>query len=70
MNAEDLAGTLTNIERRLTSFEETVQGVDSRLSRIEGIVQEMSRGLTRLTWAVNLSGSVITVLLGIMLAII
>jgi hypothetical protein len=38
LNAEDLAGNLTNIERRLTSVEETVQGVDSRLSRIEGIV--------------------------------
>jgi hypothetical protein len=70
MNAEDLEGTLTNIERRLTSFDETLQGVDSRLSRVEGIVQEMSKGLTRLTWAVNLSGSVITILLAITLAII
>jgi len=54
MNAVDLAGTF--------------QGVDTCLSRIEGIVQEMSKGMTRLTWAVNLSGSVITVLLGIALA--
>jgi hypothetical protein len=51
MNAEDLAGTF--------------QGVDSRLSRIEGIVQEMSKGLTRLTRVVNVSGSVITILLAI-----
>jgi hypothetical protein len=70
MNAEGLEGTLTNIESRLTSFEETVQGIDACLARVEGIVQEMSKGLTRLTWAVNLSGSVITVLLGIALAII
>ena len=70
MNADDLEGTLTNSERRLTSVEETLQGVDACLSRLEGIVQEMSKGLTRLTWAVNLSGSVITVLLGIALAII
>jgi uncharacterized coiled-coil protein SlyX len=70
MNAEDLEGTLTNIESRLTSFEETVQGIDACLSRVEGIVQEMSKGLTRLTWAVNLSGSVITILLAITLAII
>jgi hypothetical protein len=68
MNAEDLEGTLTNIERRLTSFEESVQGVDACLSRIEGIVSEMSHGLTRLTRAVNLSGSVITILLAIALA--
>ena len=65
MNAEDLAAALTIIESRLTSFEDTVRGVDSRLSRIESIVQEMSRGLTRLTWAVNVSGSVITILLAI-----
>jgi hypothetical protein len=70
MNAADLAGALTHIERRLTRFENTVQAVDLRLSRIEGIVSEMSHGLTRLTWAVNLSGSVIAVLLAIMLAII
>jgi hypothetical protein len=70
MNAEDLAGTLTNIERRLTSVEDTVQGVDAYLSRIEGLVLEMSHGITRLTWAVNLSGSVITVLLMIMLAMV
>jgi uncharacterized coiled-coil protein SlyX len=70
MNAEGLEGTLTSIESRLTSFEETVQGIDACLARVEGIVQEMSKGLTRLTWAVNLSGSVITVLLGIALAII
>jgi hypothetical protein len=43
MNAEDLAGTF--------------QGVDACLSRIEGIVSEMSKGITRLTWAVNLSGA-------------
>jgi hypothetical protein len=34
-----------------------------RLFRIEDIVQQMGHGLARLTWAVNLSGSVITVLL-------
>jgi hypothetical protein len=56
MNAEDLAGTF--------------QGVDACLSRIEGIVQELSKGLTRLTWAVNLSGSVITILLAIALAMV
>jgi hypothetical protein len=70
MNAQDLAGTLTNIERRLTGVEETVQGADFRLSQIEGIVLEMSDGLTRLTWAVNISGTVITILLAITLAII
>jgi hypothetical protein len=70
VNGEDLAGTLTNIESRLTSVEKTVQGADFRLSRIQGIVQEMSHSLARLTWAVSPSGSVITVLLAIMLAII
>jgi hypothetical protein len=70
MNAEDFAGTSTNIESRLTRLQKILQGFDLRMSRVEGIVQEMSKGLTRLTWAVNLSGSVITVLLMIMLAII
>jgi hypothetical protein len=69
MDADDLEGTLTNSERRLTSVEETVQGVDACLSQIEGIVQEMSKGLNRPTWAVNLSGSAITILLAIALAI-
>jgi hypothetical protein len=57
MDADDLEGTLTNSERRLTNFEESVQSVDACLSRIEGIVSEMSKGITRLTWAVNLSGA-------------
>jgi hypothetical protein len=70
MNAEDLAGTSTDIESRLTRLQKILQGFDLRMSRVEGIVQEMSRGLTRLTWAVNLSGSVITILLGVALAII
>jgi hypothetical protein len=70
MNAEDFAGTSTNIESRLTRLQKILRGFDLRMSRVEGIVQEMSKGLTRLTWAVNLSGSVITVLLMIMLAII
>jgi hypothetical protein len=47
-----------------------LSSIESHLARLEGIVQEMSHGLTRLTWAVNLSGSVITVLLGIALVII
>jgi len=49
---------------------DTLSSIESHLARLEGIVQEMSNGITRLTWAVNLSGSVITVLLAIMLAII
>jgi hypothetical protein len=68
MNTEDLGGAFTNIERRLTSFDETVQGVDSRLSRIEDIVQEMSHGITRLTWAVNLWGTIIMIFVGMTLA--
>jgi hypothetical protein len=54
----------------LGSLEDAMQRIDARLVRLEGMLQEMSNGITRLTWAVNLSGSVITVLLAIMLAII
>jgi hypothetical protein len=49
---------------------DALSSIESHLARLEGIVQEMSHGITRLTWAVNLPGSVITVLLGIALVII
>jgi hypothetical protein len=49
---------------------DALSSIESGLARLEGIVQEMSKGMTRLTWAVNLSGSVITVLLMIMLAMV
>ena len=64
----------TPILQRLDSLDKRITDVEMRLveriARVEGFVSEMSRGLTRLTWAVNLSGSVITILLGIALAII
>ena len=49
---------------------DALSSIESHLARLEGIVQELSKGLTRLTWAINLSGGVIAVLLAIMLAII
>jgi hypothetical protein len=49
---------------------DALSSIESHLARLECTVQEMSNGITRLTWAINLSGSVITVLLGIALVII
>ena len=45
-----------------------LQAIDTRLTHLETIVSEMSHGLTRLTWAVNLWGGVMTMLVGMVLA--
>jgi hypothetical protein len=45
-----------------------LQAMDTRLAHLETIVSEMRNGLTRLTWAVILSGGVITIFLGMTLA--
>jgi hypothetical protein len=55
---------LDSLDKRITDVEMRLVG---RIARVVRFVSEMSRGLTQLTWAVNLSGSVITVLLVIAL---
>jgi hypothetical protein len=55
---------LDSLDKRITDVEMRLVG---RIARVVRFESEMSRGLTQLTWAVNLSGSVITVLLVIAL---
>jgi hypothetical protein len=58
---------LANAEADFASLDKTVKASNEHLTRLKGIVQEMSLHMTRLTWAVNLWGAVITVLLLIIL---
>jgi hypothetical protein len=70
MNEDGHTKALRGIGACLARLEDAMQRIDARLVRLEGTVHEMSHGITRLTWAVNLSGGVIVVLLMIMLAMV
>jgi len=68
MNEDGHTKALRGIGACLARLADAMQRIDARLVRLKGMLQEMSNGITRLTWAVNLWGALITTLLAITLA--
>ena len=68
MTEDDRDKLLVSIDSRLGQVEGAVHAQGERLARLEGIVQEMSNGMTRLTWTVSLWGGALTVLFAVLVA--